>query len=170
MKSAHPKVLHQLGGRQALMQHVLDPPPLAGAERTIVVTGHGAAEEPRFAASNAIPDAPATAAGGAPAVLQAALPTLDMANNFTTLVILNGDVPLITPGLPPARWRNLRRQAAGAAHHRAADPPADRIVQRPTVVRGDRSSRRTPERGRSADPREVYTGMMAARPPRRWRW
>jgi bifunctional UDP-N-acetylglucosamine pyrophosphorylase/glucosamine-1-phosphate N-acetyltransferase len=43
MHSARPKVLHRLAGRH-LLQHVLDAAAGLGATRTIVVTGHGAAE------------------------------------------------------------------------------------------------------------------------------
>ncbi|MBN8509779.1 MAG: NTP transferase domain-containing protein, partial [Burkholderiales bacterium] len=50
MKSARPKVLHALAGRP-LLQHVLDTCVALQAGRTVVVTGHGAAEvEARFAA------------------------------------------------------------------------------------------------------------------------
>ena len=41
MKSQLPKVLHRLGGR-TLLQHVLDAAAALKAERTIVITGHGA--------------------------------------------------------------------------------------------------------------------------------
>ena len=43
MKSATPKVLHRLAGR-SLLQHVLDAAARVGADRTVVITGHGADE------------------------------------------------------------------------------------------------------------------------------
>ena len=42
MKSALPKVLHRLCGR-SLLQHVMDTAAQLGADRTILVCGHGAA-------------------------------------------------------------------------------------------------------------------------------
>ena len=41
MKSAFPKVLHKLAGR-SLLQHVLDSAAGLGADRIVVITGHGA--------------------------------------------------------------------------------------------------------------------------------
>src|SRR4028118_1709075 len=41
MRSSRPKVLHNLAGRHSL-QHVLDAAAGLAAERTVVVTGHGA--------------------------------------------------------------------------------------------------------------------------------
>ena len=54
MKSALPKVLHRLAG-QTLLQHVLDAAAPLGAQRTVVITGHGADEvEAAVAASGAV--------------------------------------------------------------------------------------------------------------------
>src|SRR5664279_112879 len=50
MRSARAKVLHTLAGRH-LLQHVLDAARGLGALRTIVVTGHGAAEVERATAA-----------------------------------------------------------------------------------------------------------------------
>ena len=41
MKSAHPKVLHRLAAT-TLLQHVLAAAAPLGAQRTVIVTGHGA--------------------------------------------------------------------------------------------------------------------------------
>ena len=43
MKSALPKVLHQLAGR-ALLQHVIDTAGALQARKVVVITGHGAIE------------------------------------------------------------------------------------------------------------------------------
>src|SRR5262245_46928669 len=43
MKSSRPKVLHELAGR-SLLQHVLVTASTLGADRIIVITGHGADE------------------------------------------------------------------------------------------------------------------------------
>src|SRR5437899_4968659 len=43
MKSARPKVLHQIAGR-GLLQHVLQTASLLAADRIVTITGHGADE------------------------------------------------------------------------------------------------------------------------------
>jgi bifunctional UDP-N-acetylglucosamine pyrophosphorylase/glucosamine-1-phosphate N-acetyltransferase len=48
MRSKRPKVLHTLAGR-GLLQHVLGAVAGLGATRTVIVTGHGAAEVERSA-------------------------------------------------------------------------------------------------------------------------
>ncbi|MDP3225511.1 MAG: NTP transferase domain-containing protein, partial [Rubrivivax sp.] len=96
MKSANPKVLHRLAGR-SLLQHVLDAAaqlsPGDIANRTVVITGHGAeAVEAACAGSGAVFARQMPQLGTGHAVQQA-VPQLDDAN--ATTLILNGDVPLI---------------------------------------------------------------------------
>ncbi|HWH74321.1 MAG TPA: bifunctional UDP-N-acetylglucosamine diphosphorylase/glucosamine-1-phosphate N-acetyltransferase GlmU [Methylibium sp.] len=95
MKSARPKVLHQLAGR-ALLQHVLATAAGLGAQRLITVTGHGAAEV-EAAMRTAFPAAPLAFVRQEPQLgtghaVQQAAPLLGEAG---TTLILNGDVPLI---------------------------------------------------------------------------
>ena len=111
MKSAHPKVLHRLAGR-AMLRHVLDTVAELGARRVVVVTGHGA---------DAVESAPAPQAlagrlgfarqipqrGTGDAVRHAAP---QLAGDGTVLV-LNGDVPLIAADT----LRCLADAAAGGA-------------------------------------------------------
>ena len=92
MKSARPKVLHRLAGR-SLLQHVLQTAAALGADRTVVITGHGAdAVEAEVAAVSpaalCVRQMPQLGTGHA---VQQAAPALH-ASGVT--LILNGDVPL----------------------------------------------------------------------------
>ncbi|HPP83699.1 MAG TPA: NTP transferase domain-containing protein, partial [Rubrivivax sp.] len=92
MKSAQPKVLHRLAGT-TLLQHVLAAAAPLGAQRTVIVTGHGAdAVEASVAGSGAlcVRQQPQLGTGHA---VQQAVPALDEAGETT--LVLNGDVPLI---------------------------------------------------------------------------
>ncbi|MBX3634666.1 MAG: bifunctional UDP-N-acetylglucosamine diphosphorylase/glucosamine-1-phosphate N-acetyltransferase GlmU [Rubrivivax sp.] len=92
MKSALPKVLHRLAGT-SLLQHVLNAAAAIGADRTVVITGHGAEQvEAAVAASGALfaRQMPQLGTGHA---MQQALPLLDDAHRTT--LVLYGDVPLI---------------------------------------------------------------------------
>jgi bifunctional UDP-N-acetylglucosamine pyrophosphorylase/glucosamine-1-phosphate N-acetyltransferase len=91
MKSALPKVLHQLAGR-SLLQHVLQTAAGLGADRIVTITGHGA-ELVEAAVSGAnlkfVRQMPQLGTGHA---MQQAAPAL---HDEGTTLILNGDVPLI---------------------------------------------------------------------------
>ncbi|MCW5610188.1 MAG: bifunctional UDP-N-acetylglucosamine diphosphorylase/glucosamine-1-phosphate N-acetyltransferase GlmU [Rubrivivax sp.] len=96
MKSAWPKVLHRLAGT-SLLQHVLNAAAAIGADRTVVITGHGAEQvEAAVAASGALFARQMPQLGTGHAVQQALplLPEAEDAADSTTL-ILNGDVPLL---------------------------------------------------------------------------
>ena len=158
MHSALPKVLHKLAGR-SLLQHVLNSAGALQAERTVVVTGHGAEEvEATFATSGAqfARQMPQLGTGHA---VQQAVPLL---HDDGTTLILNGDVPLIEPAtaralvdacagerlalltielrrpdrLRPHRARHGRRRPAGRVAHRRAQGRERR--------RSARSARSTP--------------------------
>ena len=91
MKSRLPKVLHKLAGR-ALLAHVLDTSATLKADRTIVITGHGADEVERAIEGRgaiAVRQEPQLGTGHA---IQQVVPQLD---DDGTTIILNGDVPLI---------------------------------------------------------------------------
>jgi bifunctional UDP-N-acetylglucosamine pyrophosphorylase/glucosamine-1-phosphate N-acetyltransferase len=91
MKSALPKVLHRLAGR-SLLQHVLATAASLGADRTVIVTGHGAeAVEAAVAAPGVVFVRQMPQLGTGHAVQQAA-PQL---HDHGTTLILNGDVPLL---------------------------------------------------------------------------
>src|SRR5215218_5476262 len=100
MKSKTPKVLHRLAGRP-LIQHVIDTAHALKARRTIVITGHGAADVESWvadaarAAGQPVPDfvrqEPQLGTGHAVQQVVPVLPEDGMA------LILNGDVPLVRP-------------------------------------------------------------------------
>jgi bifunctional UDP-N-acetylglucosamine pyrophosphorylase / glucosamine-1-phosphate N-acetyltransferase len=96
MKSATPKVLHPLLGR-SLLGHVLHAAGAAGADRTLVVVGHKAEQvEAHLAevAPDATPVLQAEQNGTGHAVRIALEAAPDLAG---TVVVLNGDVPLLRP-------------------------------------------------------------------------
>ncbi|MEU5549488.1 MULTISPECIES: bifunctional UDP-N-acetylglucosamine diphosphorylase/glucosamine-1-phosphate N-acetyltransferase GlmU [unclassified Micromonospora] len=96
MKSALPKVLHPLLGR-TLLGHVLNAAQPLSAERTMVVVGHGA-DQVRAHLAEAAPDAvPVLQAEqlGTGHAVRIALEAAPEASG--TVVVLNGDVPLLRP-------------------------------------------------------------------------
>jgi bifunctional UDP-N-acetylglucosamine pyrophosphorylase/glucosamine-1-phosphate N-acetyltransferase len=98
MKSQLPKVLHRLGG-QPLLQHVLGTAAALRADRTLVITGHGAEQvEQAIDGSGAVCVRQEPQLGTGHAVQQA-VPLLP---DDGVVLILNGDVPLIAP-TPRAR-------------------------------------------------------------------
>ena len=168
MKSATPKVLHRLAGR-SLLQHVLDAAARVGADRTVVITGHGADEvEAACAGSGAVfaRQMPQLGTGHA---IQQAVPWLDDEHGIT--LILNGDVPLIraetaatlvqacggaklallTIELADATgYGRIVRGPAGGAAEAAAGQAVQAIVEHKDASAAQRAIR------------EVYTGIMAA--------
>lgn len=161
MRSARPKVLHRLAGRH-LLQHVLDAAAGLGATRTIVVTGHGAAEVERAAAAPGLAFVRQEPQLGTGHAVQQAAPLLDDAG---VALILNGDVPLIEP----ETLRTLVDASAGAKLAlltvALADPAGyGRVVRRgagtdDAIVAIVEDKDATPEQRRVG---EVYTGVMAA--------
>ena len=94
MKSATPKVLHPLLGR-TLLGHVLTASASAGAERTIVVVGHKADQVEAHLAEVAPAATPVLQAeqNGTGHAMRIALEAVPEATG--TVVVLNGDVPLL---------------------------------------------------------------------------
>ncbi|MEH1016713.1 bifunctional UDP-N-acetylglucosamine diphosphorylase/glucosamine-1-phosphate N-acetyltransferase GlmU [Micromonospora sp. CPCC 206060] len=96
MKSALPKVLHPLLGR-TLVGHVLAAAAPLGAERTVVVVGHGA-DQVRAHLAEIAPDATGVlqaeqrGTGHAVRIALEAVP-----ESAGTVVVINGDVPLLRP-------------------------------------------------------------------------
>lgn len=96
MKSGLPKVLHPLLGR-TLVGHVLSAAAPLAADRTVVVVGHGADQVRAHLAEIAPPATPVLQAeqlgtGHAVRIALAAVP-----ESSGTVVVLNGDVPLLRP-------------------------------------------------------------------------
>ena len=96
MKSAKPKVLHPLLGR-TLLGHVLNAASAARADRTIVVVGHRAEQVSAHLAEIAPASTPVLQAqqNGTGHAVRIALEAVEDAAG--TVVVLNGDVPLLRP-------------------------------------------------------------------------
>jgi len=165
MRSARPKVLHRLAGRH-LLQHVLDTAAGLGASRTIVVTGHGAAEVERATGAPGLAFVRQEPQLGTGHALQQAAPLLDDAG---TTLVLNGDVPLIEVD-------TLRELVAAAGGDKLAlltvalaDPKGyGRVLRREGAIASI-----VEDKDASAAEREVaeiYTGVMAAPTAALKRW
>jgi bifunctional UDP-N-acetylglucosamine pyrophosphorylase/glucosamine-1-phosphate N-acetyltransferase len=167
MKSNLPKVLHRLGGR-ALLQHVLDAAAALQAERTVIITGHGAdAVEAAMAASGAafVRQMPQLGTGHA---IQQVVPLLP--DDDSTVLILSGDVPLVQPDV----LRRLTEACGGdklaLLTIELADPGGYGRVLRAADggVRGIVEHKDASAEQRAL--REIYSGIMAAPARRLRRW
>ena len=159
MKSQHPKVLHRLGGR-SLLQHVLDAAAGLGAVQTLVITGHGAdAVEASLAGRGAscVRQMPQLGTGHA---IQQVVPHLPDGDD--TVLILNGDVPLIREGTARALAAACGGRELALLTVELDDPTGyGRIVRLADgSVRGIVEHKDATEVQREI--REVYTGIMAA--------
>jgi bifunctional UDP-N-acetylglucosamine pyrophosphorylase / glucosamine-1-phosphate N-acetyltransferase len=169
MKSRLPKVLHKLAGR-ALLAHVLDTAATLQADRTIVITGHGADEVERAIDGRgaiAVRQEPQLGTGHA---IQQVVPHLD---DDGTTIILNGDVPLIASGTT----RALAEACGGTKL-------ALLTIELPDATGYGRILRKNGQRDgavlgivehKDATPaqreiREIYTGIMAAPTAHLKRW
>ena len=170
MKSRHPKVLHRLAG-QPLLLHVLATVAGLGAQRSWVITGHGAdAVESAIAGTGAQSVRQIPQLGTGHAVAQV-LPHL--AAQGTTL-ILNGDVPLIA-----AATARALADACGGVRLALLTIVLDdatgygRIVREAGGQDGGAVLGIVEHKDASAaqrEIREVYTGMMAAPTAALKRW
>ncbi|MEV4270463.1 bifunctional UDP-N-acetylglucosamine diphosphorylase/glucosamine-1-phosphate N-acetyltransferase GlmU [Micromonospora aurantiaca] len=121
MKSSLPKVLHPLLGR-TLLGHVLAAAGPLGADRSVVVVGHGA-DQVREHLTEVAP-------GATPVLQERQLGTghavriaLDAVPDATgTVVVINGDVPLLRPETVQALVE-AHEEAAAAATVLAAEVP-----------------------------------------------
>ncbi|MEU6076998.1 bifunctional UDP-N-acetylglucosamine diphosphorylase/glucosamine-1-phosphate N-acetyltransferase GlmU [Micromonospora sp. NPDC047074] len=96
MKSALPKVLHPLLGR-TLVGHVLAAAAPLAADRTVVVVGHGA-DQVRAHLAEIAPEATPVLQAEQLGTGHAVRIALDAAPDATgTVVVINGDVPLLRP-------------------------------------------------------------------------
>lgn len=167
MKSARPKVLHELAGRP-MLEHVLDTARSLGAQDCHVVVGHGGAAVRDWFAARHPGDThvrfvtQAQQRGTAHAVLQAMPEIPDEAR----VLVLYGDVPLIE-----AQTVSELLSAAGSGlailTAEAADPHGyGRIVRRAGAVQSIAEEKdATPAQRRIS---EINTGVMTA-PARRLR-
>jgi bifunctional UDP-N-acetylglucosamine pyrophosphorylase/glucosamine-1-phosphate N-acetyltransferase len=167
MRSARPKVLHTLGGRP-LLAHVLATAESLAPARCIVVTGHGAeAVEAAFAGPQRafVRQEPQLGTGHA---VQQAVPALP---DEGTVLVLNGDVPLI-------HAETLRALVAAAAGGHLAlltvtldDPHGyGRIVRDATGTSVHAIVEEKDASPLQRQIREVYTGILAAPAAALKRW
>ncbi|MBK9607058.1 MAG: bifunctional UDP-N-acetylglucosamine diphosphorylase/glucosamine-1-phosphate N-acetyltransferase GlmU [Betaproteobacteria bacterium] len=166
MRSELPKVLHPLGGRP-LLAHVLDAARALRPARIVVVVGHGGGQVraafPQPDLQWAIQDPP----HGTGHAVQQALPLLDPEGS---VLVLNGDVPLIQPAsLLPLR------EAADAGRLAIQTQVLVDATGYGRIVRDVAGCvlRIVEHKDASADERkigEMYTGIMAAPAASLARW
>ena len=120
MKSAHPKVLHQVCGK-AMVRHVLDAAEAAGSKRNIIVVGFGADEVRAELGNAAEVVVQAEQLGTGHAVLQAE-PLLQDAHG--TVMVLCGDTPLLTGTLVKRLYEEHEKVGAKATVLTAVMPDA----------------------------------------------
>ncbi len=120
MKSAHPKVLHQVCGK-AMVRHVLDAAEAAGSKRNIVVVGFGADEVRAELGSAAEVVVQAEQLGTGHAVLQAEPLLRDV---HGTVMVLCGDTPLLTGALVKRLYEEHEKAGAKATVLTAVMPDA----------------------------------------------
>ncbi|MEJ5991499.1 bifunctional UDP-N-acetylglucosamine diphosphorylase/glucosamine-1-phosphate N-acetyltransferase GlmU [Ramlibacter sp. PS3R-8] len=163
MKSRTPKVLHRLGGRP-LIQHVIDTAQALKARRTIVITGHGAADVESWvahaasAAGQRVPDfvrqEPQLGTGHAVQQVVPVLPDDGIA------LILNGDVPLVRPETLQVLVDRCGGSRLALLTVEMADPTGyGRIVRSGDAVKAIVEHKDASPAQRAL--REVYTGFMA---------
>jgi bifunctional UDP-N-acetylglucosamine pyrophosphorylase / glucosamine-1-phosphate N-acetyltransferase len=160
MRSSLPKVLHKLAGR-SLLDHVLTSAGALQARQTVLVTGHGAdlvEQAVAHTGATCVRQMPQLGTGHA---VQQAVPVLD--DGAATTLILNGDVPLITPATAQAL-----ATACGGERLALLTVTLDDATGYGRIVR-DASGQRVLAivEHKDASPAqrqitEVYTGMMAA--------
>jgi bifunctional UDP-N-acetylglucosamine pyrophosphorylase/glucosamine-1-phosphate N-acetyltransferase len=167
MKSARPKVLHRLAGT-TLLQHVLNTCVPLQANRTIVITGHGAdavEAEARGEALRFVRQEPQLGTGHA---IQQVLSTLD--DDAGTTLILNGDVPLIRAETARALAAACRGEKLALLTIELADASGYGRILRDAAggVLGIVEHKDATPAQRAI--REIYTGMMAAPTAALKRW
>ena len=165
MKSALPKVLHELAGR-SLLQHVLQTASALGADRIITITGHGAElVEASVAAPNLVFVRQIPQLGTGHAVQQAR----PMLHDQGTTLILNGDVPLIEESTARVLIDSCGGSQLALLTLELPDATGyGRIVRDGESVRGivEHKDATPAQRGI----REVYTGLMAVPTARLKQW
>ena len=164
MKSALPKVLHRLAAKP-LLGYVLDTASHLQAQQCVVITGHGAEQVNAFVAAQSpaaqcVLQMPPMGTGHA---IQMAVPVLP---DEGTVLILNGDVPLIEAATAQALIQACQGQDLTLLTIALADATGyGRIVRdaQNQVLGIVEHKDATPEQRRIT---EVYTGVMAA--PAAW--
>lgn len=112
MRSSLPKVLHQVAGR-SLLEHVLRAAAPLKADKTVVVVGHGSSQVKEWFAGAAVEFVEQLEQLGTGHAL---LQTQGALQGFSgSLLVLNGDMPLITSASLQALMKAKRDTQAGMA-------------------------------------------------------
>lgn len=162
MKSALPKVLHPLLGR-TLLGHVLAAAAPLGADRTVVVVGHGA-DQVREHLAEVAPAALAVLQQRQLGTGHAVRIALDAVSEATgTVVVINGDVPLLRPETVAALVE-AHEGAGAAATVLAAEVPDPTGLGRIVRDGAGRLAQIVEERDATAEQRalrEINAGIYA---------
>ncbi len=162
MKSDRPKVLHLLA-ETTLLHHVLQTCSVLGADRTIVITGHGAEQVEAAVAGAGIAFARQMPQLGTGHAIQQAVPQLP--EDEGTTLILNGDVPLIRAETARALINACAGKHLALLTIDLKDPSGyGRITRQGEQVSGIVEHKDATPSQRAIT--EIYTGMMAA--PTAW--
>ena len=163
MKSARPKVLHPLAGR-SLLQHVLNASGGLGADRTLVIVGHGAdavrASVAALPGVQCVLQQPQLGTGHA---VQQAVPHLPDAG---TTLVLNGDVPLIDPATVAALVAACGGARLALLTVELADPTGYGRIVRDGQGRVQAIVEHKDATPAQREIREIYSGILAA--PTAW--
>ncbi|MFE0589515.1 bifunctional UDP-N-acetylglucosamine diphosphorylase/glucosamine-1-phosphate N-acetyltransferase GlmU [Micromonospora echinospora] len=162
MKSALPKVLHPLLGR-TLLGHVLTAAAPLRADRTVVVVGHGA-DQVRAHLADVAPEATPVLQARQLGTGHAVRIALEAVPDATgTVVVINGDVPLLRPQTV-ADLVGAHEEAGAAATVLAAEVPDPTGLGRIVRDSAGRLERIVEERDATAGERavrEINAGIYA---------
>ena len=165
MRSALPKVLHQIAGRP-LLAHVIDAARALKPERLCVVYGHGGAEVRAAFEGAPVEWVEQARRMGTGHALMQALPRIPRS---ATVLVLNGDVPLV-------RIETLRKLVRSAgrgiaiATSELSDPAGYGRVLRDPKGRVRRIVEHKDARGAERAIREWYAGFLAGNASRLAGW
>ncbi|AKJ27264.1 bifunctional UDP-N-acetylglucosamine diphosphorylase/glucosamine-1-phosphate N-acetyltransferase GlmU [Caldimonas brevitalea] len=160
MKSSRPKVLHTLAGRP-LLQHVLQTVATLDAQRTVIITGHGAEQVEAAVQAPGLQFVRQSPQLGTGHAVQQAVPALG--DDGITL-ILNGDVPLIEASTALALIEACAGRQLALLAIELPDPTGYGRIVRSGDARGGHVVGIVEHKDASPEQRkirEVYTGMMA---------
>ena len=158
MKSAIPKVLHRIAGT-SLLEHVMRTATTLGSSRTVVITGHEAAQVEQSLAGRDVQFVRQEPQLGTGHAVQQAVPALPDAHETT--LVLNGDVPLIGAATVQRLIDACGGRRLALLTIELADPTGyGRVVRAGDAVRAIVEHKDAKPEQLAI--RETYTGVMAA--------
>ncbi|MCC6246785.1 MAG: bifunctional UDP-N-acetylglucosamine diphosphorylase/glucosamine-1-phosphate N-acetyltransferase GlmU [Rubrivivax sp.] len=158
MKSAIPKVLHRIAGT-SLLEHVMRTATTLGSSRTVVITGHEAAQVEASLAGRDVQFVRQEPQLGTGHAVQQAVPALPDAHETT--LVLNGDVPLIGAATVQRLIDACGGRRLALLTIELADPTGyGRVVRAGDAVRAIVEHKDAKPEQLAI--RETYTGVMAA--------